>query len=240
MGFVEVCDTRRFPPILRRAGGDRPMKILFSQAGGRAGQHLAIAWNGDAFELVEGPVEIAEIAVKPGLRPGLAVRLRSTTRPTFDFTVVELHLDAGRDDLEHRLEQMEIAAQWIAAWVETTGDPDVVLLGDLNTVGGSNLGVGGELHLMDAAMEGVGLHRLENATGCSQYWEGPGGRDGVFTSSLLDHVYLRGLVAVAPARSWLHCERFQCGDLVSRTGEEDGTFFDVSDHCPVTLEVALN
>ncbi len=80
MGFVEVCDTRRFPPILRRAGGDRPMRILFSQGGGQGGQHLAVAWDGDAFELVEGPIEIREIVVKPGLRPALAVRLRSKGR----------------------------------------------------------------------------------------------------------------------------------------------------------------
>ena len=42
-GFVEVCDRRRFPPILRRAGGDRDMRILFSQGAGRGGQHLAVA-----------------------------------------------------------------------------------------------------------------------------------------------------------------------------------------------------
>ena len=240
MGFVEVCDTRRFPPILRRAGGDRPMKVRFSQGGGRAGQHLGIAWNGDVFEPVGDPVEITDVAVKPGLRPGFAMRLRSKMDPLFDFTVVELHLDAGRDDMRHRLEQMEIVAEWVQGWVESTGDPDVVLLGDLNTVGGSDLGPGGELHLMDSILETAGLERLENATGCSQYWDGPGDRDGVFHASLLDHVYLRGLVADGPARSWLHCRRLDCGDLISKPGDEDGTFFDVSDHCPVTFELKFS
>jgi hypothetical protein len=36
---------------------------------------------------------------------------------------------------------------------------------------------------------------------------------------------------------WLHCARWQCEELVSRAGEEDGTFFDVSDHCPLTFEI---
>jgi hypothetical protein len=31
--------------------------------------------------------------------------------------------------------------------------------------------------------------------------------------------------------------RAQCADLISRAGEEDGTFWDVSDHCPLTLEL---
>lgn len=240
MGFVEVCDTRRFPPILRRAGGDRPMRILFSQDGGGGGQHLAVAWDGDVFELVEGPIEIDSLVVKPGLRPGLAVRLRSKLDPDLDFTVVEVHLDSGRDDLRHRLDQVGLLADWIGGWISRTGDPDLILEGDFNTMGGRTVSAAEEIERVDAILAEVGLHRLGNATGCSQYWEGPGGADGRFESSLLDHVYLSGLEAVGPARSWLHCERLQCGDLVSRTGNEDGTFFDVSDHCPVTFEVARN
>ena len=237
MGFVEICDRRRFPPILRRAGGDRPMRILFSQGGGRAGQHLAITWNADRFELVEGPIEIADIAVTPDLRPGLAVRLRSVDQPEFDFTVVEVHLDSGRDDLDNRLDQIRFLTAWVDEWVEDTGDPDVVVLGDFNTMGGGGLSSRDELYAVDSIVGEVGLKRVENATGCSQYWEGPGRPDGIFRSSLLDLVFVRGLTAAGPARSWLHCERLQCADLVSRTGEEDGTFFDVSDHCPVTFEV---
>ena len=237
MGFVEVCDTRRFPPILRRSGGDRPMRVLFSQGGGRAGQHLAITWNADRFELVEGPIEIATIAVTPDLRPGLAVRLRSVEQPGFDFTVVEVHLDAGRDDLDNRLDQVRLLTAWVEEWVTATGDPDVVVLGDFNTMGGRGLDAKDELYTVGSIVAEAGLARVANATGCSQYWEGPGKSDGVFQSSLLDLVYVRGLDVAGPARSWLHCERFRCADLVSRTGEEDGTFFDVSDHCPVTVEI---
>jgi hypothetical protein len=240
LGFVEVCDTRRFPPILRRAGGDRPMRILFSQGGGRGGQHLAVAWDGDRFELVEGPIEIDSIVVKPGLRPALAVRLRSKLDPGRDFTVVEVHLDSGRDDLQHRLDQVRLLADWLVGWFERTGDPDLILQGDFNTMGGRRVSAEEEIEMVDAILAEVGLDRLPNATGCSQYWDGPGRSDGRFESSLLDHVYLGGLVAGGPARSWLHCERLQCGDLISRAGDEDGTFFDVSDHCPVTYEVAVD
>jgi len=240
LGFVEVCDTRRFPPILRRAGGDRPMRILFSQGGGRGGQHLAVAWDGDAFELVEGPIEIDSVVVKPGLRPALAVRLRSKHDPGWDFTVVEVHLDSGRDDLQHRLDQVELLADWLGDWFDQTGDSDLILQGDFNTMGGRRVSAEEELEMVDGILAEVGLVRVPNATGCSQYWEGPARGDGVFESSLLDLVYLSGLEATGPARSWLHCERLQCGDLISRVGDEDGTFFDVSDHCPVTFEVRVS
>ena len=237
LGFVEVCDTRRFPPILRRAGGGRPMRILFSQGGGQGGQHLAVAWDGDAFELVEGPIEIREIVVKPGLRPALAVRLRSKTAPELDFTVVEVHLDSGIDDLKNRLDQVRLLAGWIEGWVEESGDPDLVVQGDFNTMGGRDVSPVEELRRIDEILAEAGLERLVNATGCTQYWEGPGAADGIHRASLLDLVYLGGLGAAAPARSWLHCVRLKCGELISRPGEEDGTFFDVSDHCPVTFEV---
>lgn len=237
MGFVEVCDTRRFPPILRRAGGGRPMRILFSNDGGQGGQHLAVAWDGDAFELVEGPFEISELVVKPGLRPGLAVRLRSTADPGLDLTVVEVHLDAGLDDLDSRIDQVRELARWVRRSVERTGDPDVVLMGDFNTMGSRHVAPDRELLGVDALLAASGLERVPNATGCSEYWDGGVAGDGVFTASLLDHVYLGGLTAAGPARSWLHCARLQCADLVSRPGAEDGTFFDVSDHCPVTFEV---
>lgn len=237
LGFAEVCDTRRFPPILRRSCDGRDMRILFSQDGGRGGQHLAVAWDGGAFELVEGPLEIDELVVKPGLRPGLAVRLRSIVEPALDFTVIEVHLDSGVDDLEHRLTQIGLLADWIDDLVRRTGDPDVVLLGDFNTMGGTDISPLEELGLTDALLAGAGLDRLENASGCTEYWDGPGDPDGIFHPSLLDLVYLGGVGARGPARSWLHCARLRCGELVSRIGAEDGTFFDVSDHCPVTVEI---
>ena len=213
------------------------MRILFSRGGGRGGQHRTVAWDGDAFELVEGPIEIESVVVKPGLRPALAVRLKSKAEPELDFTVVEVHLDAGLDDLEHRLDQVRLLGQWVREWVDRTGDPDLILQGDFNTMGGRNVSPVEEMAAVDLILADAGLLRLDNATGCTQYWEGPGGADGGHQPSLLDLVYLRGLDAAGPARSWLHCERLKCGDLVSRPGEEDGTFFDVSDHCPVTFEV---
>ena len=239
LGFSEICDTRRFPPILRQSGGGRPMWLRFSQDGGRGGQHVAIAWDGTAVELVEEPVEVTEVVVKPGLRPALAVRLRSRVVPEFDFTVVQVHLDSGPDDYEFRLQQVRRLADWLRAWVARTGDPDLVVQGDFNTMGSRELGPERELLEVDAILAAVGLSRVVNATGCTEYWEGPGEPDGVHRPSLLDLVYVAGLEPRGPARSWLHCQRLGCGELISRPGEEDGTFFDVSDHCPVTFEIRL-
>ncbi len=216
------------------------MGVRFSRGGGRFGQHLAIAWDTGVLELLDEPLDIHDVVFEPGMRPAYGARFRSRRDPGLDFTFVVVHWESGRGGFEDRRRQNRALAAWIDEWVETTGDPDVIAVGDFNTAGSPRGGLEGELQSIDSILGVAGLERLPNATGCSQYWEGGGERDGVQQSSLLDHVFLRGLSAgdlAAPVQAWLHCARFECADLVSRPGAEDGTFWDVSDHCPLTFEI---
>jgi len=240
LGLQEVNDTRRFPPILRRACSDRKMAVLFSTGGGRFGQHLAIAWDDASLELTREPVDIVTMAFEPGMRPGFAAHLRSRRPGGVGFTIVVVHNESGPRAFANRRRQNRALAEWIGTWVEKTGDPDVVLLGDFNTTGSPRGGLEGELLSVDAILGRAEMRRLPNETGCSSYWEGSGERDGVQQPSLLDHVFLGGFASGAvtdPVRAWLHCARWQCSEFISRRGEEDGTFWDVSDHCPLTFEI---
>ena len=239
LALQEVNDTRRFPPILRRAVGDRRMGVRFSTGGGRFGQHLGIAWDLDALELVSEPFDVTETVFEKGMRPAFAASFRSRRPGGIDFTVIVVHLESGLQNVSDRRRQNRAVAEWIEEWVETTGDPDVVLLGDFNTTGSPRGGFEGELQSMKTILARAGLRLLPNTTGCSSYWEG-GDRDGVQEASLLDFVFLGGFSAgqpVVPVQAWLHCARLECADLVSRPGQEDGTFWDVSDHCPLTFEI---
>jgi len=239
LALQEVNDTRRFPPILRRAVTDRRMGIRFSAGGGRFGQHLGIAWNLDALELVSEPLDVTETVFEEGMRPAFAAPFRSRRSEGIDFTVIVVHLESGRQNFGDRRRQNRALAEWIESWVEATGDPDVILLGDFNTTGSPRGGFEGELQSMVTILGRAGLRLLPNETGCSSYWEG-GDRDGVQQASLLDWVFLGGFSAdqpVVPVQAWLHCARLECADLISRPGHEDGTFWDVSDHCPLTFEI---
>jgi len=237
LGFAEIKDARRFPPILRRSAGDRRYKVALSRHGGRHAQRLAIAWDTDVLELVGRPVEIREVALTDDLRPGFAVSLRRSA-DGFEFTVVQLHLKSRRDGFATRMRQHRAMVKWLVRWGTDTGARHVVVMGDFNAVGSERSGARQELREVDEIYAETGCVRLPNATGCTEYWEGGGAADGVQVASLLDLVYLRGFSGVVPeARSWLHCARAGCADLVSRRGEEDGTFWDVSDHCPVTFDI---
>ncbi|MCU0234443.1 MAG: endonuclease/exonuclease/phosphatase family protein [Thermoanaerobaculales bacterium] len=240
LALQEVCDTRRLPPILRRACAPRPMRAVFSAAGGRFGQHLALAWDDSVLELVDGPFELTELVLAEGMRPGLAAGFRSRAGGGLELTVVTVHLESGRDGFGARRRQNRALADWLEARGAARGESSFVVLGDLNTAGSPRGGVAGELQSLDAILGRAGLDRLAGA-GCSQYWEGGGGRDGVQQPSLLDHVLLGGpaLAAAGPVSAWLHCARAGCAELVSRPGQEDGTFWDVSDHCPLTFEIRV-
>ncbi len=239
-GLQEVNDIRRFQPILKRACGKRMMQVRFSPGGGRFGQHLAIAWDDAVLELIGEPMEISGLVLEPGMRPAFAGYLRSRRVDGVDFTLVVVHLEAGPDNFGERRRQNRALASWIERWIDEIGDPDVIVLGDFNTTGSPRGDREGELQSVDAILGGVGLERLHNALGCTSYWEGGGGRDGVQQPSLLDHVFVGGFgvgAVAVPLQAWLHCARWECSELVSRPGEEDGTFWDVSDHCPLTFEL---
>jgi len=238
-GLQEVTDIRRFQPILRRACGGRVMQVRFSVGGGRFGQHLAIAWDDSTLELVGDPMEINDLVLEPGMRPAFACYLRSRDSG-FDFTTVVVHLESGPQNFEDRRRQNRALASWIEGWIEEIGDSDLIVLGDFNTTGSPRGGLDGELQSVDSILGRVGLERLPNEFGCSSYWEGRGERDGVQQPSLLDHVFLGGCGTenlTRPLEVWLHCARLKCNDLISRPGGEDGTFWDVSDHCPLTFEI---
>jgi hypothetical protein len=240
LGLQEVNDVRRFQPILKRACGERSMEVRYSADGGRHGQHLAIAWDNTVLELVGNPIEISELVVDPGARPAFGGYFRSLRPGGVDFTFLTVHLESGPTNFADRRRQNRALASWLESWTAEVGDTDVIVVGDFNTMGTPRGGVEGELQSVDTILGRAALNRLPNHLGCSSYWEGGGERDGVHLPSLLDHVFIAGFTIealAAPLETWLHCARWQCEELVSRSGEEDGSFFDVSDHCPLTFEI---
>jgi hypothetical protein len=90
--------------------------------------------------------------------------------------------------------------------------------------------------MIDALLARVGLRRIESRAACTRYAES----GGALVGEQVDMVWVRGLEeldVVVPLESWLHCARARCGELTVAAGQRDGTFWDVSDHCPLTLEL---
>lgn len=233
-GFAEITDTRRFPPILKRATEPRDFAVRIAPRGGRSGQRVAIAWDRSVLEPVGEPRLLEGLEVDDDARPGLAVPLRPVGGGPA-VTVVQVHLADGLAGLQARRRQH----QALVGWLSMLDGEGVVVMGDFNVVGGEGVTPAEELDELDGALAAAGLARLENATGCTGYLDADPSEDGLWRPAELDLVYLRGVAAASPARSWLHCGRLECQPLAWGPGFEDGTFHDLSDHCPVTFALSL-
>jgi hypothetical protein len=232
-GFAEI----KRPGVLGRVLGGNVDMVVGREAGG-GDLHAVLAWRTDRFEVIDH--DLRPRAMGKPLERSVGAYLRSR-QSGLDLTVLQVHLRAHPRAYAYRLEQYEQIAAWVERAVEATGDDDVVVMGDLNTTGPEGGTTADELRVADQVLARADLRRLHNATGCTEYWEGPGPPDGRLIASTLDHVYVRDLTERAedvPLQAWLHCLRAECQDLVSRPGAEDGTFWDLSDHCPLTFEVA--
>ena len=239
LGFEEITDTRRFPPILRRAGGDRQYRLRFGSHGGPHNQKIALAWDDDRIEMVGELEEIAGVAVTERNKPALVAAFKSRQDPSLEFTVIQVHLAATPRGFSSRRQQYQALVDWIDENALGAERANLIVQGDFNVTGWEGGSQAEELALLDDLMRGVGLRRSVNSSGCTEYWEGGGRWDGIQVPSLLDLVYLKGFEGrqVTNPESWLHCKRHNCAELVSMAGKEDGTFWDVSDHCPVTFEI---
>ncbi len=241
LGLEEIRDPRLFLRLLEEAVPGVRFGSAFTRSGGRWGQHNGLVWRQDRLRAVGDPIEVRAVTLGSRDRvPALAVRLASTRENGIDLAVVQVHLRATREGYGVRLRQYRALAHWISGAIRRWDDADVVLHGDFNTTGPPGGRTVEELREADRILGGAGLRRIPNATGCTEYWEGPGRRDGLQVPSLLDQVYVSGLEerdGSVPLQSWLHCARYGCRPFLSIAGHEDGTFWDVSDHCPLTFEV---
>jgi endonuclease/exonuclease/phosphatase family metal-dependent hydrolase len=220
----------------RRTGGK--WRHALDDCPGSGRQHVGLLWDGSRVE-VTAPHEIA--ALNPGdhacgknLRPGYGAHIRF--EDGVDFHVVSVHLDSGTSARDHGNRRTSLArlAGSLNALAES-GDSDVLVLGDLNTMGCEDcvpvVTAAEEVAALDASAEAAGARRLDADGLCTEYH---GSRP-----ALLDHVLARGPALLAPeARVELHgaCRDLGCRPL--RRGERPASLQRLSDHCPLVVEVA--
>lgn len=211
--------------------------LALSEAGGRGGQRLGFLYDPAAVELVGAPREHAALAMGGAVRPGFSGYLRARDGGP-DFHVVVVHLKARAEGYGLRRAQWDALGEILKEVAR--GDDDLVLLGDFNATGPERGGPAEELAALDARFAAVGLRRVGNAAGCSVYWHGAR-RDAWHEPSLLDLVWIAGLReagdAELEARAFLHCARHHCAAFRSTEAHPERDYVDLSDHCPVVVDV---
>lgn len=238
LALQEIRDPDAFVALLEdlSSATGRAYESRFAVNASGNDQHTGLVVSQDALRIA-WTREHAEVDVSGTLRPALSARIESVAESGADFTAMVLHLASGdsskRADL--RVQQATAAAAAAATEIAETSDSDYLVLGDMNTARGDD-----ELGALDAAFaQETGLARGENATGCTSYWVKKS-TNPLVRPSTLDHAYLSSFEErdqTVPILAGAHCPVHHCEAFESRHAESGGSFYSISDHCPLYFEI---
>ena len=163
-------------------------------------------------------------------RPGLAARLRFPGG--LDLTLVDLHLDSGTRARDYQNRRASLAALGREVPALGAGDPDLVVLGDFNTMGcrecSPRRSAEDEIAELERELEAAGLARVAPTQRCTEY---AGSR-----RAELDHVAVSRAMDELPrgARARVDgvCEAFGCRAVPRGSA---AALERVSDHCPLVI-----
>ena len=230
MVFQEIVDTAGFKNLITR--NTKFQKVTFSSCGGFGRQKLALTYDTRKYrflKLIEDTGFSKSISCNKGVRPLLKVKLRSIQDKT-DFWVLIAHFKAGASsrDVAFRKKQFSLLTKTISNL------ENYIILGDLNTTRiDSSVG--------DYYFEFVEKNSLlssANSIQCTSYWSG-GISDGLFYPSKLDHILvstkLKSIYGSHKFSTHSHCKKVKCS--VSNARELGSSFENVSDHCPIKLDL---
>lgn len=246
LALQEILNTRKAKRGIRalRTELDRltggAWQVDLQQCGPEASQHVGFLWNTSRLTL-ENQADVSALngassgtpanACAGNLRPGRYAHAK--TQGGIDAHLLSIHFDSGtrnRDYQNRRTATERISSLTIGGTPLLTSDPDVIVLGDYNTMGRTEPPpISAQEEMTTFAEELAPEFRRRLATpSCSEYFQGKAG--------LLDHIVAStGMQeAAAAARVTGYCAVEQCRDGVSplpRAAEK------LSDHCPMVFEV---
>ena len=199
-------------------------------------QHVGLLYNASKAELL-GSMDVDALSgnergagCEGHMRPGLAGAFRFRTG--VDAWFVSVHFDSGRDDraFERRGRAFESLPALYDALRSVYDDHDIIVLGDMNTMG-SDRGVSNqdELRGVEAMLDRAHYRRLWLEPGCTEI---SGGR-----VAMLDHVVVAGEMSEVVPSMRAHVGG-PCGESRCRVSREDPWLAHISDHCPVTFAIS--
>ena len=244
----EIADPATLAAMLERVNADlarrtlesgvtppRRYRFVLADSGGHGGQYVGYVYDENAVRLTDIQT-LTRLQMTPDLRPGLFARAKSE-RGGLDFQIIVMHTDSGTKDRDYQNRLRWLDSLGVELGGRLDEDADVLVLGDLNTMG--RLAEGGlprvraeqEIANLDDRVRDMGLRRLSNAPACTEYYRGRG--------SLLDHILVTTAMAEAPsdavARVFGYCAAVDCQPV-----DQDRMPYDyahVSDHCPVVIDL---
>lgn len=236
LAVQEIQHELRFRELVQSLPGR--WRYALAQCGGRGVMFVGFLWDESRVRELERE-EYPELLPGGGRctggdRAGLRVRFAPVGGgESFELLTVHLRAGGGADRLAERKAQWQRALALVAQRREA-GAGRVLLLGDVNSTGWLDDAGRERTFIQDRVREA----QLEVGTGslaCSTYWDGA--HRGRWEPNVLDHVVgTLGAVREGSAQAHGYCAQLACRTTEGSVPSEDYTR--VSDHCPVTVELA--
>lgn len=228
--FQEIVDTKNFKKLTKRIFPNH--KLFLSNCGGFAKQKLALLYNAKKYRFIKAIEDSSfqkEADCNRGVRPLLKIKLKKLSDQSTFWTLL-VHLKAGGNDsdVQFRKKQIKLLEKSISRI------KNFIILGDFNTTEfGNSRG--------DYFQNFIYKSKLTDSSKslkCTSYWSG-GISDGLFYPGTLDHILLsKSLKKKYSTYNFTvhsHCRVNKC--TISSSRELGDSFNNVSDHCPVKLEL---
>ncbi|OUR94866.1 hypothetical protein A9Q84_17310 [Halobacteriovorax marinus] len=228
--FQEIVDTENFKILMKKVFPKH--KLVISKCGGFAKQKLALLYNSKKFKFLrvieDSSFQYSE-GCHRGVRPLLKVQLKNISdNSTFWALLVHLKAGGSSRDIEFRKKQISLLSKSISRL------QNYIILGDFNTTEIDN----SRSDYFFDLVERYHLTDSSKSLKCTNYWSG-GISDGLFYPGQLDHVLLsKNLKKKYSSHKYSvysHCKINQCS--ISNSHDLGESFKNVSDHCPVKLEL---
>jgi endonuclease/exonuclease/phosphatase family metal-dependent hydrolase len=210
----EIMDPVHFSSTARSKLGPR-WRFLHTEGG--PDHRVGILYNRDRFRLLSVR-ELPQTVTYPGAKPALEARLRPREGGAV-VRVITLHLKAGGDHFETRKRQLD-ALQVVLTRAAESSDR-VVILGDFNATGDPD-----RRRIRDLA-DHLDMEWATEPLACTSYWDR---EDGCFGSAL-DHILSSDVPDDVDAMGPCRTEGCDRKDRCPIYREQ------ISDHCPVVLEL---
>ncbi len=218
-----------------RPDAPRRYAYVLADNGGHGGQFVGYIYDEKSVRLSD-PETLSTLQMTSDLRPGLFARVTSR-RGGLDFQIIVMHTDSGTSDRDYQNRLRFLDALEIELLRRRSADADIIVLGDLNTMGRlaedglPRVGWDEEISDLDESAVEMGLRRLPNSPACTEYYRGRG--------SFLDHILVSTAMSEVPAgaeaRVFGYCARANCERLDADRMPYD--YAHVSDHCPVVIDL---
>ena len=221
-------------------------KTVFTECGGAHEQRLGFIYNKDKFRLTQFTQDLRTVNVnqsvdtrnfdcRNGSRPLAVAQFRELATGR-EILAISVHLKSGGrpKSIQKRFKQLKVIKNLIEE-KRRDGFEHFIVLGDFNSTQYNSKGNGHSRFV--GMVSDMRLNDTASNLSCTAYWWG-GINDSTQYPSSLDHMLVSQSLSASTnskAEVYGHCAKLTCG--VTSEAEMGISFDQVSDHCPIAVEL---